>query len=66
MIDSPEDVSADGELDTVSVTFWGTEYFKSITNYEVRYGTQISKQIFRQISPAAASEIDDFDFVQHF
>ena len=48
-IQSPENVSADGQFDTVTVRFWGTEYFKSLTNYEVRYGTTISHPIFRQI-----------------
>ena len=46
-IQNPEDVSTNGQFDTISVTFWGTEYFKSATDHEVRYGTTISHPIFR-------------------
>lgn len=62
VIDNPWDVSADGQFDTIFVTFWGTEYFKSINNKEVRYGTVISQKIFRQISTGAASSLDGLDF----
>ena len=61
-IKNPWDVAADGQFDTISVTFWGTEYFKSLNNREVRYGTVISHKIFRQINPAASKQIDDIDF----
>ena len=44
------------------MTFWGTEYFKSINNKEVRYGTMINHKIFRQISPESAEEIELLDF----
>lgn len=33
--------------ETLSVTFWGTEYFKSYQNVEVRYGTTLYWKIFR-------------------
>ena len=53
-IKNPWDVAGDGQFDNIYVTFWGTEYFKSINNKEVRYGTTISYPIFRQISPSSA------------
>jgi len=61
-IRNPWEVAADGQFDTIYVTFWGTEYFKSINNKEVRYGTTIEHQIFRQINPSAAKGIDEMNF----
>ena len=46
--DDPKLVAATG-VETLSVTFWGTEYFKSYQNVEVRYGTTLYWKIFRQI-----------------
>ena len=46
-IKNPWEVSADGQFDTITVTFWGTEYFKSISNKEVRYGTKLTHKLFR-------------------
>lgn len=46
-IKNPWDVAADGQFDTISVTFWGTEYFKSVNNKEVRYGTTLKHKLFR-------------------
>ena len=40
------------------MTFWGTEYFKSSLDKEVRYGETISHKIFRQIGIGASKQID--------
>ena len=50
-IENPWDVAADGEYDTIYVTFWGTEYFKSTENVPARYGMTIEHKIFRQVRP---------------
>jgi hypothetical protein len=57
-IKNPWEVSVDGQFDTITVTFWGTEYFKSISNKEVRYGTTLSHKLFRQISPTGGEQVD--------
>jgi hypothetical protein len=43
----------------LSVTFWGSEFFKDVNDQEVKYGTAISTKIFRQINPAEAARIDE-------
>ena len=54
--DDPTLVASTG-VETVSVTFWGTEYFKSYEDVEVRYGTTLYWKIFRQIDQDEASQI---------
>ena len=41
LFQNPWEVAADGQFDTIFVTFWGTEYFQSINGKEVRYGETI-------------------------
>jgi len=60
-LQNPWEVSADGQFDTISVTFWGTEYFKSISNKEVRYGTVLTHKLYRQIPASVADSIDGLD-----
>lgn len=38
---NPRDISDDHRFDTLSVTFWGIEYFKSYQNKEVLFGTTL-------------------------
>lgn len=49
-IENPWDISDDQQSDTLSITFWGVDYFKSAQNKEVKYGTTLYWPIFRQIS----------------
>lgn len=51
------------QLDTLSVTFWGTEYFKSQQGKEVRYGTTLYHPILRQINPIEGDGIDNLSYL---
>ena len=46
-IPSPELIGAKGQADRLSVTFWGTRFFKNTDLHEVRYGTELVTPIFR-------------------
>lgn len=50
IIENPWQISDDARFDTLSVTFWGVEYFKSFEQKEVKYGTTLYWPILRQIS----------------
>ena len=39
--ENPWDISNDSQFDTLSVTFWGVEYFKSVQAKEVKFGTTL-------------------------
>lgn len=58
IIENPWDISADQQLDTLSVTFWGVDYFRSVQNKEVKYGTTLYWPILRQISIQEKEMID--------
>ena len=47
---NPWDISNDSRFDTLSLTFWGVEYFKSYQNKEIKFGTTIFWPILRQIT----------------
>ena len=38
---NPRDISNDSQYDTLSLTFWGVEYFKSYQDKEVKFGTTL-------------------------
>ena len=44
--------------DSLSVTFWGTHFFKSSENNEVRYGTNLQTPIIRQVNKDSQSWIE--------
>ena len=58
---NPWDISNDSQFDTLSITFWGVEYFKSHQNKEVLFGTTLYWPIFRQISASEKETIDSLD-----
>ena len=47
---NPTKVSEGLELDTLSITFWGVDYFKSKSNKEVEMGMTIFQSLPRQFS----------------
>ena len=53
----PEHVSEKAVADDLSVTFWGTEFFKAKNGKEVRYGTKIKQKILRVIDPETAGSL---------
>ena len=55
---NPWDISTDSQFDTLSLTFWGVEYFKSYQNKEVKFGTTLYYPIFRQVSASEKEVID--------
>ena len=55
---NPENIGETGEPDIISVTFWGTRYFKDVKDYEVLYGTELRTDIFRIINPDEAAGLD--------
>ena len=46
-IQNAERIGESGQPDILSVTFWGTGYFKNLDGEEVRYGTELRGDIFR-------------------
>ena len=53
-------VSSRIAIDTIKVTFWGTEFFKSkTTDTEVRYGTTLEALAVRQIYPEVSFELSN-------
>ena len=58
---NPWDISNDSQFDTLSVTFWGVEYFKSYQDKEVKFGTTLFWPIFRQISASEKQTVDSLD-----
>lgn len=40
------------EFDTLEVSFWGTDFFKSEDGESVRFGTRLERKIARQVSPS--------------
>ena len=49
----PWNISTNMAYDTLSVTFWGIQYFKSWQGVEVLYGTTLYYPLTRQIGPDA-------------
>ena len=41
VIRNPWDITEETQKDMLSVTFWGTEYFRSVQGKEVRFGTTL-------------------------
>lgn len=47
-IKNPEKLAENfGEPDVLSVTFWGTKYFKSSDGFEVKFGSSVEVSILR-------------------
>lgn len=57
-VENSERIGESGQPDILSVTFWDTKYFKNRQGDEVRYGTELRTDIFRQINPDEAAQID--------
>lgn len=58
-IKNPESIADDlGDPDILSVTFWGTNFFKSSEGKEVRFGAEVDIGVIRQINPREAEEIE--------
>ena len=55
---NPWEISTDSQFDTLSLTFWGVDYFKSYQNKEVKFGTTLYHPIFRQVSASEKEAID--------
>ena len=55
---NPEKIAETGKPDIISVTFWGTRYFKDIKDYEVLYGTELRTDVFRIINRDEAADLD--------
>lgn len=47
----------------LSVTFWGTEYFRSVQGKEVRFGTTLYQPILRQIKLDDAGAVDNLSYL---
>ena len=60
---NPWEISNDSQFDTLSVTFWGVEYFKSYQNKEVKFGTTLYWPILRQISPSEQETVDNLNSI---
>ena len=63
---NPWEISNDSQFDTLSVTFWGVDYFKSYQNREVKFGTTLYHPIFRQVSASEKETIDQLHSVVDF
>lgn len=57
-ISNPQSIGESGEPDILSVTFWGKSYFSNQAGEDVLYGTELTTDIFRQISNWEAEFID--------
>ena len=62
-MNNPQEVSVDGRVDVLKVTFWDTSYFKSKEGVPCRCGTALTQGIFRQISLDSAKIVDDLDWI---
>ena len=60
---NPWDIANDSQFDTLSVTFWGVEYFKSSQNKEVKFGTTLYWPIFRQVSSSELETVDSLNSI---
>ena len=58
---NPWDISDSAQFDTLSVTFWGVDYFKSYQDKEVLFGTTLYWPLFRQIDPNQKEAIETMD-----
>ena len=58
-------VSANGRTDQVSVTFRGVEFFKSVLDKEVEYGTTLTWDLHGQMNLKAADKIDLLDVTNY-
>lgn len=47
VFEQPELVSQRNAIDTIKVTFWGTEFFQSKTRKQVMYGTILTAALVR-------------------
>ena len=56
--DEPDQISDSATEDLISVTFWGTEFFKSDEGEPVRYGEQVYTTIVRQVDPERAGDLE--------
>ena len=54
----PEHVSEHQELDTLEVSFWGVNWFRSEDGEPVRYGSSLESPIVRQLDPETAENIN--------
>lgn len=50
----PDNISEKVVGDDLTVTFWGTEFFKAKNGKKVRYGTKIQQKILRVVDPEIA------------
>ena len=55
---NPWDISDDTQADTLSLTFWGVEYFKSYQDKEVKFGTTLYWPIVRQVTASEREAVD--------
>jgi len=57
VFENPDEVSSDFTFDTLSVTFWGTQFFKNKKDKEVLYGTTLYWPLARQFDSAESQDI---------
>ena len=63
-IENPEALTGNTQLlDQLSLTFWGTKYFTSTEGKEVRYGTNLMTDLYRQVNQITATVLDSFLFI---
>jgi hypothetical protein len=51
---NPSEVSVNGRIDILKITFWDTSHFKSKEGIQCRCGTAISQGVFRQMTQEEA------------
>ena len=59
-INNTQNIGETGKPDLISLTFWGTNYFKNMDGDEVLYGTELRTDVFRVISPSEAENLEIF------
>ena len=59
--ENPEAITGDPEnFDQLSITFWGTKYFESTEGKQVRYGTNLRTDLYRQLKVSTEFLLDVF------
>lgn len=44
---NPQNIGTFASSDYITVTFWDVDYFKSVSGFEVEFGTTLVQQVYR-------------------
>ena len=64
--DDPNSLASMTDEYSLSITFWGVDFFRSHAGHGVKFGTTINWQIYRQMSEQDKETVDKFDFLFGF